>query len=504
MDKINLNGRDYLAADTVTASAKIGIAITTHNRNSVIEKNITKFTEFLPVGAKLVIVDDGSATPVSSQSVGGHDVYRSQKALGIVAAKNRCLEILMDEGCDHLFLFDDDAYPMQSGWEKPYIESGEGHLSYQFADIDGPHKLGDIRRIYDDGEIVGYTGQRGVMLYYTRGAISKVGGFDKAYGRGMYEHPDLAMRIYAAGLTSCMFGDVVGSEKLIYSMDQHLEVKRSIPDGDRQALDKSNGDLYRSRMREFMQSGKWPVTDANYSYSKRRHFVCMLLTGINDPQRPGVKFDHSGVKAWVSSIEEKSPASKIVILTNDQAMLKESFGKYCEIVTPPLSEDSIYFQKWALARNYIRQHTGRIMDIFVTDGTDVILRNDPPKFNDENCLAVGDEPDVVDSRWMINSHPSAMVKDFIASNGGKTLLNAGIAGGHPSAVYALASRIVSIGQARSVIDRTQVEKFDMGVFNVSVQWLESNGMEIISGAVVNTVFKSEGKLGSQSAWFQHK
>lgn len=60
------------------------------------------------------------------------------------------------------------------------------------------------------------------MLYYHRSAIEKVGGFDTVYGRGMYERPDLALRIHNAGLTTWAFADVVGSEKLIYSLDEQV------------------------------------------------------------------------------------------------------------------------------------------------------------------------------------------------------------------------------------------------------------------------------------------
>jgi hypothetical protein len=29
----------------------------------------------------------------------------------------------MDAGCEHLFLFDDDAWPIADNWHLPYIES---------------------------------------------------------------------------------------------------------------------------------------------------------------------------------------------------------------------------------------------------------------------------------------------------------------------------------------------------------------------------------------------
>jgi hypothetical protein len=56
-----------------------------------------------------------------------------------------------------------------------------------------------------------------------------VGGFDPVYGRGMYEHSDLALRIHNAGLTTWAYADVVGSEKLIHSLDEHEAVERSVP-----------------------------------------------------------------------------------------------------------------------------------------------------------------------------------------------------------------------------------------------------------------------------------
>ena len=37
---------------------------------------------------------------------------------GVSHARNTCLKHLYDEGCDYMFVFDDDGDPVMDGWEK--------------------------------------------------------------------------------------------------------------------------------------------------------------------------------------------------------------------------------------------------------------------------------------------------------------------------------------------------------------------------------------------------
>lgn len=236
--QVTIDGVPYEPVCT-PATSRIGIAISTHNRAGVLSQALEHQFRHLPAGALVVVVDDGSQPPaVVPASV---KLIRRDKSLGIVASKNASLTALMDAGCEHLFLWDDDAWPISDGWWLPYIESPEPHLVYQFLDLAGARKLNDIAVLYRDDQHIAYTGQRGVMLYYHRSAIERVGGFDPIYGRGMYEHSDLALRIHNAGLTSWAFADVVGSEKLIHSLDEHELVERSVPRPDRE--EQEAGDL---------------------------------------------------------------------------------------------------------------------------------------------------------------------------------------------------------------------------------------------------------------------
>jgi hypothetical protein len=217
--QVTIDGVPY--APVCNSVARIGIAITTHNRADVLCCAIAKHKQFLPSGALVVVIDDGSLPAAVIPD--GIQLIRHDKSLGIVASKNRSLEVLMNAGCEHLFLWDDDAWPIAADWHLAYIESPEPHLAYQFLDLAGRNKLNDMAVLYQDSKHIAYTGQRGVMLYYHRSAIEKVGGFDPVYGRGMYEHPDLALRIHNAGLSTWPFADVTGSEQLIHSMDEYEE-----------------------------------------------------------------------------------------------------------------------------------------------------------------------------------------------------------------------------------------------------------------------------------------
>lgn len=146
MHKVTVDGVDYFPkTDT---SSKIGIAVSTYNRPEVLAKTLSKIIEFTP-DAFIAVVDDASPTPVTVPE--GVHLYRNEKNSGIAATKNKSIEILVDAGCEHLYLFDDDAYPLVEDWWKPYADSPEPHLMYMFEDLAGANKLRDVKVLYDDG-----------------------------------------------------------------------------------------------------------------------------------------------------------------------------------------------------------------------------------------------------------------------------------------------------------------------------------------------------------------
>src|SRR5690606_36304792 len=106
----------------------VGIGITSFNRPEILDRSIEFDKKHLPEGAKLVIVDDGSTERPKTKVD-----YRFPHNSGIASAKNKCLELL--EGCEHIMLFDSDAWPIVADWHIPYINSGIKHLSFTFPKL---------------------------------------------------------------------------------------------------------------------------------------------------------------------------------------------------------------------------------------------------------------------------------------------------------------------------------------------------------------------------------
>lgn len=184
---------------------RIGIGITSYNRREVFENTLSEIKKFAPKNSKIVIIDDGSDIPLEVAD------YRFEVNQGSPVAKNKCFELLDD--CDHIFLFDDDIYPTKKNWYKPYVNSPEPHLNYTFKysfDIWEKHKI--------------HENPNGCMMYFDRKVLDVVGGFDTNFYKYGYWHGNMSCRIYNAGLTSFPFMDVVGSDKLFYSLDEHQEV----------------------------------------------------------------------------------------------------------------------------------------------------------------------------------------------------------------------------------------------------------------------------------------
>lgn len=188
---------------------KIGIGVTTvPERDAIFQASHIRLNRFRPSVEIILVVN----------------VDKSHE--GIPASKNKCLNYLHENECDHIFLFDDDTFPIADDWWRPYVESKEPHLMYQFKlPGRGPK---DMTELYRDDKTVAYSHTRGAMLYVERRVLDVVGGMDTDYGLGMYEHTDWTNRIHNAGLTTHRAMDVPGSDKLLYCFDQDSAVESSI------------------------------------------------------------------------------------------------------------------------------------------------------------------------------------------------------------------------------------------------------------------------------------
>lgn len=196
------------------------MALTTHNRRDVFTTALTHWLKYAP-DARIVVVDDGSTIPVDHLDV---QVIRHDYPKGIAAAKNAGIAALMDHaGVGHLFLADDDVWPVDDGWWRPYTESPEPHLMFGWPHRNPkprPSTGWPPRLVGGDDRHDAYSFPRGVLLYTERRVIDRVGGMDTGYGAHGGEHVDWSQRIHDAKLTTFPFMDVKGSHQLWYSRDK--------------------------------------------------------------------------------------------------------------------------------------------------------------------------------------------------------------------------------------------------------------------------------------------
>lgn len=484
--QVTIDGVPY--APVSNSRSAIGIAITTHNRPEVLKQVLDQHIKHLPSGALVVVIDDGSKPQAIVPD--GVTLLRHESSRGIVASKNASLTALVDAGCEHIFLWDDDAWPIADNWHQPYIESPEPHLAYQFLDLAGPRKINDMTVLHRDEKHIAYTGQRGVMLYYHRSAIDKVGGFDPVYGRGMYEHPDLALRIHNAGLTSWAFADVVGSEKLIHSMDEYEEGSRSIPRPEREALDKKNAVIYGQR-RDSGYKGY-----AEYR-SQRDVVITTLLTSQTDPQR-GTKMTASPdmLAKWATSLRQ---CGRIALV--DELQTAPADVEVCRV---PDVKMNVYFRRWLHIWQHLREHP-EYRFVWCTDGTDVEMLRAPWDEMESGKIYVGSEPKTYADAWVKQNHPERIYQEFIEAHRNDVMLNAGLLGGSRADVMAFAHGIIRLYYRIESYRFWKKEQAaaavgDMLAFGIVAQ---SFAGKVITGPLVHTVFKTDG-IGKENAWWKHK
>jgi hypothetical protein len=196
----------------------IGVAVTTFQRPSVLESSLAAWTQYLPKGATLVVHDDASDPPASGAT------QRSETNRGVAASKNACIAALVDAGCDHLFLVDDDCWPTHPSWWKPYVEDELPHLMMCW----GSHRL-----VKTSGKHTYWRWPRGVMLYAERRVVDTVGGMRLEFGRWGGEHVEWSKRIRAAGLTPYPFMDVASSRHYWHAKDRHGRRESTVPESER-------------------------------------------------------------------------------------------------------------------------------------------------------------------------------------------------------------------------------------------------------------------------------
>lgn len=463
---------DYKRAVKVSAP-KIGIGITTRNRNSfpICYQEITRT---LPKGAKLVVVDDESTIPVPEAT------FRFNHNVGVAAAKNKCLELL--DGCDYIFLFDDDCWPIQKGWEKPYINSELHHASFTFdhnkVGRNGNDKIGEL------GALSYYKNACGCMLFFTGEAIKTVGGFNRIFGKYGNEHIDMSVRIYNEGLTPHPFIDVTGSMKLFHSLDYYVKVEST-------AKVKAPHKTYHLIGAE-KKTLPYKTLGSNFTV------MGAFFNSQPDPQR-GIRWepDFNLVKDWVHSIIDNGGEAHLLHDCFTDLPNIKGFTPH-KVSTAKAFKPNNY--RWIAYHNLLQHLKLKTDFLFLTDTTDVTLLKAPTP--EKGYLYVGDEKNqTLDSPWLKRIEDTLItIPDYfelIDPLRNKPLLNIGILGGDINLVKLYLAVHYEINFA---YNQNKGGSTDMGTGNyVLYKYFRD---KIKYGEEVNTIFKEF--RANNFSWFMHK
>ncbi len=145
----------------------------------------------------------------------------------VARAKNEALTILLDKGCDWIFLSEDDVVVQSeravTGYIDACVQSGWSHLNFH---AHGPGNPGPVEV---DGPVTLWPNLVGAWAVFSRESLETSGLFDETF-RNAWDHCEHTLRLAADGFTHQWPGvaDATGSEEWLTEIPGSIE-NSSIP-----------------------------------------------------------------------------------------------------------------------------------------------------------------------------------------------------------------------------------------------------------------------------------
>lgn len=227
---------------------KVGLGITTYNRPEYFAQSIVSAIKASP--DFLVVYNDGSTKAYEEEYEKVKDnceIIHEEKNKGVAVAKNTLLKRLLELGCDHIFLMEDDIIIKSPRVFDRYIAAGLKlglqHLNFAHH---GPANQKGYE--YTDGVIDYYPHCVGAFSYYTRECLEEVGLMDENF-HNAWEHVEHTKRIGDMGYTSpfSAFADVSNSKELLEEIPGSIEYSSIRPSKDWKERMKSGLEYWRSK-----------------------------------------------------------------------------------------------------------------------------------------------------------------------------------------------------------------------------------------------------------------
>lgn len=127
-------------------------------------------------------------------------IYTDKERKGPGFARNKVLEHF--DGYDHVFIMDDDTYPVRKGWEQYFITQAQENCVHFMAlpeIFSGEFIEGENNTA--DSEMLFFNSALGCFNYQSKWAMEAIGGYNTEYVRYGYEDAARNRRAQRAGLT---------------------------------------------------------------------------------------------------------------------------------------------------------------------------------------------------------------------------------------------------------------------------------------------------------------
>jgi GT2 family glycosyltransferase len=207
---------------------KIGIGIITCDRENLFRKSFTS----IPDVDEIIVVNDGIPYPDDAYGIRQVELIQHKRNRGVGKSKNDAFRFLLDKGCEHVFISEDDVQILDGAVIDEYIRTarvtGIGHLNFGYHGPSNKTKDGrpNPKKVveYPHGVQLAFHGHlAGAFSYYDARVLKKVGLIDERF-KNAYDHLDHTCQIIKAGYHPSFgwFADVAKSHLRIKDLDEDL------------------------------------------------------------------------------------------------------------------------------------------------------------------------------------------------------------------------------------------------------------------------------------------
>ena len=182
----------------------IGVGVSTFNRESTLQILCGSLDKCDNIDSR-IIINDG--LPFEYMTYYGRTIH-NETNLGVGKSKNKALRYLLDQGCDHIFLIEDDIHIKDPTVFKKYIQASKvsGIQHFNFSQHGMMNKTFDGSKTpnprliidYKSSQIALYPHCVGAFSYYSRKCLEDVGLLDERYYNAC-EHVDHTYEIIKKG-----------------------------------------------------------------------------------------------------------------------------------------------------------------------------------------------------------------------------------------------------------------------------------------------------------------